>query len=443
VDFTNLDIQDLNKEKTTPGTLVSSKHFTEEYLASLRAVPGALVYDRMRRSDYEVQRILRALYTPILSAEFKYVPVDPASQDQVKQALFKQRIWQKWMRNSWNNTLYEILSYLPFGFAVFEPYFHAVTDADFGQVLTIASLGYMSQKSIYEWDLDKYGLKRIRQYISTLGTTIDKYIDANNLLIFTNQREGDNYEGISILRAAYGNYIRKELYLKLDMIGNEKMAIGVPVIYVPDSVLSDSSQLRLLDSILASYCAHESAYIRLPERFKDGGFEIKKGEYDSKAIDTAIKREDAKMADSILASFLNIGTERAGGNAQNEGHMGLFLKALMHNAKYIFSKLDDLAHYVYVLNFGEPDVRLDTTIKGITQEDALRTMEIIRGYTAANLIMPDDKLEARIRQDINLPDMDIKTRRDPKQDNQSRYDKRSDTDKSQSKPQDNPKESVK
>jgi hypothetical protein len=152
----------------------------------------------------------------------------------------------------------------------------------------------------------------------------------------------------------------------------------------------------------------------LPDTLKNGGFEITSGEYKSDAVDVSIKREDAGMIDSILASFLTIGTQRAGGNSQNEGHKKLFLMSCVHIAEYIAYKLDQLAHDYYVLNFGEPVVRLSMQVSDIIQDDARNTMEIIRGYVSQNILQADDELEFRIRQNLGLPEKDEATVRESK-----------------------------
>jgi hypothetical protein len=224
-------------------------------------------------------------------------------------------------------------------------------------------------------------------------------------------KEGDNFEGISILRNVYGNWIRKELYLKLDMIGLEKMSVGTPIFYVPSGQLNDATELAKIEAIGESYTSHEKQYLILDAKLKEGGFEIKSGEYHASDVDTAIKREDAAILDSILASFLMIGTQRAGGNSQNEGQTALFLNSLLSVSNYITENLDRLTSYYFNLNFGVPEVGLKMKISGITKDDAKVAMDILRGYITSGAIRADDRLEAKLRMDLALPDADLSTAR--------------------------------
>ncbi|MCX6223930.1 MAG: hypothetical protein NTV01_04155, partial [Bacteroidia bacterium] len=139
---------------------------------------------------------------------------------------------------------------------------------------------------------------------------------------------------------------------------------------------------------------------------KEKGFYIEKGEYNSEAVQSSIQREDCNCMDSILASLENIGVYRSGGNSQNEGQMGMFLNSLLSVAEKIASVRDSISHAYYQLNFGEPETKLNTKISGITQDDASKAMEILRGYAISNIVQPDDRLEKFVRDKLTLPEKD-------------------------------------
>ena len=414
------DIQ--GSRESVPATALQNGRFIEEYLSALQTVYGARVYRDMARSDYQIVRLLRVLTAPILSAKFEYVPIDADDQDQVKQAKFKNKLWTKdWGKRTWNQTLFEFLTYLKYGHMVAEPYAHVVNDSEFGKVITLRNIGSISPISIREWDIQGGEVKRILQQTSLPdGNYFEKWIDGSSLIILTNEQEGDNFEGISVLRGIYGNYIRKELYLRIDMIGVEKMAVGTPVVFAPQYLLNNKEEMAKLQQVLGSYCAHENQFVILPTSLrgneKEKGFYIEKGEYNSEAVQNSIMREDTATLDAVLASFLNIGVYRSGGNSQNEGQMGLFLNSLLSVANYIAENRDEIAHQYFVLNFGEPKVKLTTKVSGITQDDAMKAMEILRGYIMSDAIRPDDRLEKFTRDKLNLPEADISTARQLKPD---------------------------
>lgn len=404
--------------RSVSGTEIYGNMFDEEYLGALATAEVAYdVYDKMFRSDYQIKRVMWAMMSPILSGSFEYEPIDDKDQKQVKQALFKNRLWNVNTIDKWNNTLFQILSYLQFGFGVFEPYGHVVKDRELGTIITLKSIGLLRQSTIKEWDIVDGEVKRVRQCANRNGEFFDEWISGKRLKFLTNMKLGDNYEGISVLRSIYGNYIRKDLLLRLDMIGNEKMAVGTPIVFVSKATLDNPTKMDKLEDMLESYCAHEKNYMILDKELKgrkdeEPGFRIEKGVYDSKSVQDAIQREDTKMMDAILASFLDIGVYRSGGNSQNEGQMKVFLNSLMSIAEYICEFRDEIAHEYYVANYGEPEVRLDTKISGITLDDKQKTMEIIRGYVQSDVIRPDEPLEKEFRRNLGLPEKDPSTERE-------------------------------
>jgi hypothetical protein len=402
-----------DKRLSDAGTMIRSGRIYEDYLDSLNTSRNTYgIYNKMRRQDYQCKRMENAITTPIKGGKFRFIPLDDTDEQQNTQAKFKTNLYKKWCNKKWQTTLTEILTYPFFGFAVFEPYSKVVEDPEFGKVITLANLGYIKQVTVEEWDIQDDNVKRIRQRVTTNNKNIDHWIDGNELLIFTNQLEGNNFEGISLFRAAYGNYVRKDLYLRLDMIGNERMAIGTPRVYVPEAYLAPemAPMLQNIINVLEAYTSHQKAFLVLSDKLKDN-FDIINGEYHSEAVDNSIRREDQAMLDSILAGFLAIGTAKSGGNAQNEGQMELYLNSIMFIAEYIAEVLSEVAHQYYVLNFGEPEVRIDMTVSNIRRNDLKKLMEVTRGYVTSNVIEPDDRLERRIRDDLDLPLKDENTAR--------------------------------
>ena len=396
---------DLEKKSGT-GTSIFGYRFYEESLGALRNnVISYAVYDKMRRSDPQIKRMLTAINTPLLGANFSYNPKNVDDKEQVKQADFKNKILYKWMDKSWSDTIGEILTYLAFGFAVFEPVYQKMNDPDYGQIITLSELGFIKQGTIREWYLENGIVSQIRQQYTGQYGSFNKILDSSDFIFFTNSKEGDNYEGVSILRSCYGSYIRKDLAYKLDIIGLEKMAIGTPVVFVPDRILDDEKELSRLDGVLSSYTSNENQYVMLPESLKDGGFKIEKGEYDSDSVSKTIIREDNAIISSVLASFLDIGTQIKGGNAQSTTLYQMFIDSLSHIGYQIIEKLDPLVHSIYVMNFGEPKDRLEMTISNITKKDQKIVQDIISGYSKAGIIQADDNIEAKIRSDLELPEL--------------------------------------
>lgn len=387
------------------GVAISAGYYDEEYLGELKHSNDAYeVYDKMRRQDYQIKAVIRAITTPIQAAKYSYSTKDAKDEAQIRQANFKNDVLMRFMCKTFNETLNEILSFLIFGFAVFEPTFYVKDTKEYGQVIVLRDLGFRKQSTIEQWELDSNGdIERVRQHVSSGDHIRDIWLSGDEIIVFSNEKEGSNYEGISILRAAYGPYFRKAKFLKLDLIGSEKMAVGTPIAYIDQALYNDDKELSRLKAVLERYSAHEKQFIILPDGMKDGGFDIKKGEYSSASIDNSIKREDLAILNSVLASFLAIGTLSAGGNAQNDGQMQLFLNSLNHIAQYVCQKLDPIIHQTYVMNFGEPEVKLEMRCSGISKKNLKENADVVATLTKAGLLTPDSTLEAHIRDKNDLP----------------------------------------
>lgn len=402
-------IQLIKKKKPvgTPGNIIQDGYYQDEYLGELRYSQDAYnEYDKMRRSDYQIKRALTAVQTPLISANYAYIPKEKTDKEQVKQAEFKNNVIKKWLNRPWTEVLKEIYSFLVFGFAVYEPSYKVIDDPDFGQIITLKDLGFRVQKTIEQWNLGKEGkLLSVRQFVPSGELETDVIIPANELMVFTLDREGSNYEGISMLRSSYGCWKRKYLYLKVDYIGIEKMSIGVPIAFATKAILDDPNEKAKLESILESYTSHEKQYLLLPDGMQDGGFVIEKGQYNSESVNESIKREDLGILDSVMASFLAIGTRQMGGNSQSESQKSMFLDTLQYLADYVMSMLDPWVHNCYVFNFGEPEVRLKPQVTNINPKNLETLSKILTSYSKEKWLTPTNNDEEQLREELGLSEI--------------------------------------
>jgi hypothetical protein len=418
-----------NMKVVQSGTNFSSGYLREDYLATANGATWMAVIDKMRRQDSEIARVLRTIFFPILAASYEYHPSDDMDQEQVRQCTYKNKFWKKrigtltsggFCSQTWRTMLRQFLNYLTFGYAIFEPVYYAVEDPELGNVITMRSLGMIHQATVERWEIKDGQVLKIYQKVPS-GAGTSGWFDTKNMVILTNEQEGDNVEGISLIRPVYGNYIRKDLLHKLLIIGAEKTAVGTPIAFVPNNWITsaNSSELTALRSIMRNYTSHEDAYLILPNSLKDEGFRIESTSFNASELLNCIKNENIAIMDSVLASFLNIGISKAGGNSQNTGQMTLFLSSLQSIAEEVTWVRDELAHQAYVLNFGEPQIRIDTTISGITLDSAEKAVNELRALATGALIEPDEVLEKWIRNKWKLPPKDPETSRKTFSDPQS------------------------
>jgi SPP1 gp7 family putative phage head morphogenesis protein len=385
------------------GTEIFAGYFSEEYLQALRGKSGAKIFDEMRRSESQIAMLMAAVMNPIKSANWTIQPFKPEPEyekhAELVESCFKEQI-------DFESFLHEALTFIPFGFSVFEVVHSVVFNhPKFGTFNGLKTLGFRSQKTIESWNLEKKTGKILSIRQDAYGDTNDKnsaVIAGDFLLVFSNLKEGDNYEGISALRPMYGPWLRKNLYLKLSAIGIEKYAVGVPVGTIP-SGKEKSAEAAQFKQVLAAYTSHEAAYITKPEGWT---IEIQRGEFDASKIKEIIILENTEMVNALVANFLALGMNGGGGAyALGTDLSDFFLSGIQSFANQICGVLNRKAiPDIVKLNFGQQAGYPKFVCTGINDKAGEELANVIQKLQMAGAIKPDGTLEAFLRKQYKLPE---------------------------------------
>jgi len=393
------------------GTELYAGYFSEEYLGQLRGRLAAEEFDKIRRSESQVSMLMGAIQNPIKSANwsvqaYKEAPRYQAQADLIEHILLKN------LPNGWAQFIHEALGFIPFGHSVFEVV-HSVEASHprFGMYNGLATLAWRSQKTIERWNLDKKTgrLLNVEQYADgDLGKTVK--IPGEFLLVFTNQREGDNYEGISALRPMYGAYKRKELLLKLAAVGVEKYAFGTPKGTVPPGK-EKSPEFEMFKNVLNSYVLNETAFILTPTGWD---IEIIKGDFDAQKIVELLRFENTEMINSLVANFLALGTGGNGGAfALGQDLSDFFLGGIQSYANIVCDTINRyLIPSLVKLNFGEQEGYPELNCTGINDKAGKELSDIVVALAGSKVIKADDKLDEFMRKAYKLPKGDPATARE-------------------------------
>jgi hypothetical protein len=399
----------------TSGTQLFSGYFSEEYLQSIRGRAGAKIYDEIRRSESQVAMLLNAVMNPIKSGTWEFEASELADGQKHKEFIeynAKEMI-------DWETHIHEALTMLIFGYSIFEIVNNVVFNhPKFGTFNGLKGLAFRSQKTIERWIVDNStgDLKKVMQWVQgdlAMGRgSAQIEMLAEFLLVFTLQKEGDNYEGISALRPMYGPWFRKNLYLKIMGIGIEKNAIGIPLGTIPAGQ-KDASQLADFKSVLSDFTTHESSYLMIPDGWK---IEILKNDFDPAKVKEIVLMENTEMINSIVANFLALGTNGGGGAfALGSDLSDFFLSGIQTYANIICGVWNRrLIPSLIKLNFGEQAAYPKLKVSGINDKAGKELAEILKALTDSQNIKPDMKLEEFLRKQYKLPSADITTTRDVK-----------------------------
>jgi hypothetical protein len=125
------------KEKGNSGTAISSLVYQNEYLNELIGVEAHTVYNKMRRSDPQVRKVLAAITNPIKAATWSIPAVSDDKKDIEAAALLERILFQDL---DYDHKLGEILTFLAHGFSLFEVIHENKDSKEFGPYTGLANL---------------------------------------------------------------------------------------------------------------------------------------------------------------------------------------------------------------------------------------------------------------------------------------------------------------
>lgn len=377
------------------------------------------VFDRMRREDPQVKSVIRAVTQPILRTEWvidgtgcrpevtAHIAADMGLSIKGVPSESPRRTKGRF---AFKDALRLALLYLVYGHSYFEQVYKLE-----GGLFHLSKMAWRPPRTISAINVEKDGgLSSIQQY-GRAGVANDVKIPVDRLVAFVHEREGANWVGESILRAAYKMWILKDRVLRIQALTAERNGLGLPVFTVgtpPEGPfeevvkwLEDEIQRGL--KIVKEARAGDAAGVSLAN---GSSFDFKGVQGKLPDTDSPIRYYDEQIARGVLAHFLNLGTE-TGSWALGSTFADFFtdsLNAIAQDVASVFQQhvIEDLVD----LNWGpnEPAPRLVPATIGEAQPV---TAEAIRALIDCGALEADEPLEAWLRERIGAPVKDSTTTR--------------------------------
>ena len=394
------------------GSLVAQTHETNPDLQWPQSID---VFDRMRREDPQVKSVLRAVTLPIMRTE--WMLDGTGCRDEVTEHIandlglpVKGKPFTAPLRTkgrfSWKEHLRLALLELVYGHSFFEQVYDQTTTP-----AHLAKLAWRPPRTISKIDVaDDGGLVAIEQHAIS-GKKAPR-IKVSALVAYVNEREGANWLGESLLRAAYKMFILKDRLLRIQALTAERNGLGLPVVVSAPPPESEDFEaaVKWLDeqienglAIAKNARAGDAAGVSLPY-----GASLQFVGVNGKLPDTdgPIRYYDEQIARAVLAHFLNLGTE-TGSWALGSTFANFFtdsLNAVAQHIAEVFNQhvIEDLVD----LNWGEtePAPRLVPAAIGEQQQV---TAEAIKALIECGAVRVDDPLRAYVRDKFGLPVEDL------------------------------------
>jgi hypothetical protein len=405
----------------------------------LQGPKAVKVYEEMRANDATVGAVFYAIESFLRKAEWN---VEPGTGPKAEAEADFLRSCMDDMDAPWGDYISDILSFLVYGYSLHEVvykvrvgpqetngrYRSTSTDGRFGW----RALALRPQSTIDRWEIDA-GTGEIKGAYQTApsgsaygfgggvgGSGYDVFLPMDRCVLFRTRPYKNNPEGVSILRGAYRSWFLKKRLEEIEAVGIARDLNGLPVIKVPAQIMSANASAAQrstraeMERLVQLIHRDECEGIVFPSNLVPGetnqatgySIELMTTNGGSKMLpDPVIRRYDARIAMSMAAEFIILGTEKQGSFALGAEKSANFLRSLGWYVNTIAATLNNTA------------VKRLYDVNGVAQEDrayicpgALDKPELMAlgtylGALASNgLLHPTPAVEAKLRGFADLPE---------------------------------------
>lgn len=387
-----------------------------EQVPELDPMLAPYVYARMRR-DPQLQAVLQACTLPITRAS---AAVDPAGcRDEVARAVADdlglpllgeddpgpaRRRGVMWPQHIGSATrTRNVYGYAPY----------ALEAQDDGSRTRLVGLYERLPHTIREIQTDPASgeLIRARQdrtaQIDTTSSTRTRqpqgpppWLNRDALAWYVRDREGSNWRGVSLLRAAYGPWLLKHEMWRVHAIGNRRHGAGHLNLEALPGTNPTPLQMQQAAAMAAAARAGDQAGGASPPGFRWRLSGLEGSVPDTLGFITYLDQQMSRMA---LAGMLDLGNTPNGSRALGSEFVDLFMLALQGDADDIANTTTaDAAVRIVDWNWGEDEPAPRVVIGDVGADHAV-TAEALQLLLDSGALQPDAELDAYVRRGWRLP----------------------------------------
>jgi hypothetical protein len=410
-----------------------SGYVREEWLRSLIGRRGMLMLREMRDNDPIISAILMAVEMLLRPVPFRVKAVTDGKQEDEDAADFVQSCFAD-MEHSWADFMADALSFLQYGFGVYEVVYKYRRGPDGDDPsqrsqYTDGKLGWRkfagrAQETLLHWTFQPNGDPiSMVQLLPTGGPLLN--VPLSKCLHFRTTPYKNNPEGRSILRSMYEYYYLKKRVQQIEAIGVSRDLCGMPVVTVPsawfkkDASEDDKAALAYVKEMVNLVNNNEQSGMIVPAIYdanKNLIFKVEllaTGGRRQFATTEIIGRYDHGMTACMMADFITLGQQHGGGGgmgghgAQSQNKTEMFNNAVIGYLDIISSEVQRGATELLRLNAMKGQVTV--THGDIAKSDLMQLGQYITDIATAGALVPDDTLEAHLREEAGLPAADNPT----------------------------------
>lgn len=409
----------------TSGLAVYGGRVEEEWHPKLSGSLGARVYREMSDNDPIIGAFLYAIESLVRQVEWQ-VETSADTPEHKAVADFVEEVVDD-MSMTWADFVSEALSMLVHGWAYFEIVYKLRDgenkDPRRRSQYSDGRLGWrklqiIGQTTLDHWEIDADGgIRGLTQLDPVSGRTA--YIPIEKALLFRTRSNKNNPEGRSLLRNAYRPWFYKKRIEEIEAIGVERDLAGYPVLEVPPQIMSTTANaaeraLRSeLETLVQQIKRDEREGVIIPAQSYNGketGYNLRllnSGGRRPIDVDAIIKRYESRMAMSVLAEFLLLGTDKVGSFALASTKTDLFAVALGGMLDTMQATINRFAlSRLLSFNGFDREVWPEITHGDIEKPDLVELATYVKTLSDTGFDVLDEETERMMRSFGNLPARD-------------------------------------
>jgi Protein of unknown function (DUF935) len=349
LEVTRKDRDEVNPlvELGTTGLKRSAGYIHEEFLTQLQGQDSVKVFKEMSENDPIIGSFLFAIDQFLRKAQWR---VEPANDDDAAEEMADfVRDCMEDMSMTWTDFISEVLSMLIYGYSYFEIVYKKRVGPDEEDPTkrskyTDNKIGWRkfsirSQDSLQRWAFDEDG--GIQGMYQQGPPNYDLvFIPIDKSLLFRTSARKNNPEGRSVLRNAYRPWYFKKRIEEVEGVGIERDLAGMPIAFVPAEYLTatatpdQKATVAGMAKLVKNVRRDEQEGVIFPLAYDENNNKmfdfalVSSGSGRAFATDPIIERYDRRIAMTVLADFILLGSNEVGSYALSVSKMGMFQAAL-------------------------------------------------------------------------------------------------------------------
>lgn len=274
-------------------------------------------------------------------------------------------------------------------------------------------------RTIWRWNHDEFGeLRTITQTVWVDlkdGTQGYRVLDipAENLVVFTHEKWGDEYTGIALLRSAYKAWVMKEMIEKISGIAYERHGVGYLIGYLPREKAEDVGAQDKMLAMLENMRQDAVAVMPGPKLMSGASgqqgwlVEVLSPSGGIPNFEPILTYWRSEIAGAMLVRFKELGHAATGSRSTADVQAAVWYNALHAVARYIEARMNQAIRRLVDLNY--PGVTRYPRLKasGIEARNLLEFAQAIALLTDAQALSADTNTRNWVRATMDAPPEDL------------------------------------